>query len=89
MVRSLCGRFPMFEIKRFSKETWSVCMHDARLEQKYKAQNILVYLLSYKHIYKLKDVESFIEQFNDIFYTTLRECLRILEENAVILVIFC
>ena len=38
---------------------------------------------------KLKDVDAFIEQFNNLFYTTLRECLRILGENVVILVIFC
>ena len=31
---------------------------------------------------KLKDVDAFIEQFNNLFYTTLRECLRILGENA-------
>ena len=30
-----------------------------------------------------------IEQFYDIFYTTLRECLKILGEKVVILVIFC
>ena len=38
---------------------------------------------------KLKDVNAFIEQFNNLFYTTLRECLRILGENVVILVNFC
>ena len=38
---------------------------------------------------KLKDVDAFIEQFNNLFYTTLRECLRILGENVVISVIFC
>ena len=38
---------------------------------------------------KLKGVDAFIEQFNNLFYTTLRECLRILGENVVILVIFC
>ena len=38
---------------------------------------------------KLKDVDAFIEQFHNIFYTTLREFLRILGENVVILVIFC
>ena len=38
---------------------------------------------------KLKDVDAFIEQFHDIFCTLLRECLRILAENVVILVIFC
>ena len=38
---------------------------------------------------KLKDVDAFIEQFNNLFYTKLRECLRILGENVVILVIFC
>ena len=39
---------------------------------------------------KLKDVDAFIEQFNNLFYTTLRcvECLRILGENVVILVLF-
>ena len=38
---------------------------------------------------KLKDVDEFIEQFNNLFYRTLRECLRILGQNVVILVIFC
>ena len=38
---------------------------------------------------KLKDVHAFIEQFNNLFYTTLGERLRILGENVVILVIFC
>ena len=38
---------------------------------------------------KLKGVDAFIEQFNNLLNTTLRECLRILGENVVILVIFC
>ena len=37
---------------------------------------------------KLEDVDAVIEQFHDIFCTTLRECLRILGENVVILFIF-
>ena len=37
---------------------------------------------------EIKDVHAFIEQFNNLFSTTLRECLRILGENVVILVIF-
>ena len=38
---------------------------------------------------KLKDVDALVGQFHDIFYTTLRECLRMLCENVVMLVIFC
>ena len=34
---------------------------------------------------KLKDVDAFIEQFSNLFYTILRECLRTLGENVVIL----
>ena len=36
---------------------------------------------------KLEDVDAVIEQFHDIFCTTLRECLIILGENVVILFI--
>ena len=62
-------------------------MHDARLGQN---QNILVYYyFLVVQTCKLKDVDAFIEQFNNLFYTTLRECLRILGENVVISVIFC
>ena len=39
--------------------------------------------------WKLKNVDAFIEQFNNLFYPTLRERLRIFGENVVILVIFC
>ena len=38
---------------------------------------------------KLKGVDALIEQFHDIFYTTLHECLGMFGENVVILVIFC
>ena len=31
---------------------------------------------------KLEDVDAFIEQFHDIFYTTLPECLRIFCEKS-------
>ena len=68
-------------------------MHDARLYRaKYKVQNQNILVYYYFHVVqtcKLKDVDAFIEQFNNLFYTTLRECLRILGENVVILVIFC
>ena len=65
-------------------------MHDARLRQSTKSRTKTFYsLFLVVQTCKLKDVDAFIEQFNDLFYTTLRECLRILGENVVIFVIFC
>ena len=65
-------------------------MHDARLGlgQSTKSRTKTSLFLVVQTC-KLKDADAFIEQFNNLFYTTSRECLRILCENVVILVIFC
>ena len=64
-------------------------MHYARLGQSTKSRAKHSSLFFVIQTCKLKDIDAFIEQFNNLFYTTLRECLRILGENVVILVIFC
>ena len=53
-------------------------MHDAGLGQstKFQNQNILVFIYLVVHTCKLKDVDTFIEQFYEIFYITLRENIR-------------
>ena len=64
-------------------------MYDTRLGQSIQGpEPKLSSLFLVVQTCKLKDVDPFIELFYDIFYTTLRECLRILSENSVILVIF-
>ena len=60
-------------------------MHDARVGQRTNPEPKWYLVVQ---TCKLKDVDAFIEQFNNLFYPTLRECLRILGENVVILVIF-
>ena len=71
-------------------------MHDERLGQSTKSRTKNSSLFLVVQTCKLKDVDAFIEQFSNLFYTTLRECVRILGENVVILgenviilVIFC
>ena len=65
-------------------------MHDARLGQSIQSpepRHSSLFLVV--QTCKLKDVNALIEQFNNLFYSTLRECLRILGEKIVILVMFC
>ena len=59
----------------------------ARLGQSTKSRTKILFLVV--QICKLKNVDAFIEQLQDIFYTTLRERLKVFGENVVILVIFC
>ena len=67
-----------------------MALHDARLGQLKSTNPERKHFSLFLTVQtcKLDGIDLFIEQFCDIFYTTLREYLRILGKNIVILVVF-